>query len=144
MEQWFSVKEKRFFQLTGASLFRCLARFLFVSTFPSSRLIVISFFVMNALRNSNIHHQQQQAEYHHQQQEATTSDEEATSIDNNQQSPPFKLATNKNGLLLSLQKEILRNVWRYQGIDDFVRDVCNVNPLQYGTRNSSHRKACLQ
>jgi hypothetical protein len=69
--------------------------------------------------------------------------DKATKSSNNNLSPST-LATNKNGLPFLLQKIILINVWKFQGVDDFVRDVCNADPSTFGERNSSRRKACLQ
>jgi hypothetical protein len=56
---------------------------------------------------------------------------------------PSVLHTNKNGLPLEVQKEILLNVARFEGYDDFVRDTCDKVPFLFGEKGSKRRKACL-
>jgi hypothetical protein len=42
-----------------------------------------------------------------------------------------------------VQREILLNVARFEGYDDFVHDICDKSPFWYGEKGSKWRKACL-
>jgi hypothetical protein len=55
---------------------------------------------------------------------------------------PTVFGTNKNGLPIEVQKEILFNVARFEGYDDFVRGTCDGNPSLFGEKGSKRRKAC--
>jgi hypothetical protein len=65
------------------------------------------------------------------------------SIESEAISPSYTFKSNKKGLPLVVQREIVSNVKLFKGLDDFVHEQCDKHPLLFGERNTQLRKADL-
>jgi hypothetical protein len=92
-------------------------------------------------------HQQQQQFYQHQQhlssQTTTTKVQQQRTVAIESTTPSYTFKSNRNGLPLVVQREIIANVKLFKGLDDFVREQCDKSPLLFGERNTQRRKAVL-
>jgi hypothetical protein len=59
------------------------------------------------------------------------------SIESEAKSPSYTtFKSNKKGLPLVVQRDIVSNVKLFKGLDDFVHEQCDKHPLLFGERNT--------